>query len=83
MTRRCHHTFEQKQGYPYDLICMQCQRIWTVTDYLFWGEPQLLTLPPSVREKVRDVSAWLFRRPEFWLFLTNIGVDYNREGILG
>jgi hypothetical protein len=23
------------------------------------------------------------RRPEFWLFLTNIGVDYNREGVLG
>jgi hypothetical protein len=23
------------------------------------------------------------RRPEFWLFLTNLGVDHNREELLG
>jgi len=35
MSRRCHHEYETKNGYPDDLICQQCQTISTLADSLY------------------------------------------------
>jgi hypothetical protein len=36
--------------------------------------------PPINYDRMYEIYS---RRPEFWLFLTNLGVDYNREELLG
>ena len=35
-----------------DLICRNCETIWTITDYLEWGIEGLKTLPKGVRLEV-------------------------------
>jgi hypothetical protein len=52
MTKRCHHKFETKNGYPDDIICQDCQTIWTVTDYTNLTDKELMCLPPYVRREV-------------------------------
>lgn len=52
MTKRCRHELETKDGYPEDIICNQCQTIWTLRDYIDWDKKQLQTLPPIIRGAV-------------------------------
>ncbi len=68
MTKRCHHEYETKNGYPDDLICHKCQTIWTITDYLSWSAKQLMTLPKDVRYAVVKRQAEIFQRenPDYY-----------------
>lgn len=52
MTKRCHHEYETKNDYPDDMICLKCQSVWTLTDYLKWDARRLMTLPRGVRSAV-------------------------------
>lgn len=56
MTKRCKHEYDTKAGYPNDVICHQCQTIWTLTDYLEWSDKQLLLLPKYIRAGVRNLK---------------------------
>ena len=70
MTKRCHHEYETKVGYPNDLICQKCQSIWTITDYLGYNSVQLMTLPKDVRYKVveRQVKNFNKENPDYYSF---------------
>lgn len=75
MTRRCHHEYETKSGYPDDLICQKCQTIWTITNYLSWTAKQLMTLPFGVRQEVlrRQAESFVKKNPQY----------FNEGGIYG
>ena len=62
MSRRCHHEYETKNGYPDDLICQKCQTIWTLTDYAGWTALQLMTIPKYVRLKVLERQSTKFTK---------------------
>lgn len=48
MTKQCHHEFEKKPDYPEDTICLKCQTIWRIPDYLNWTPKQLMTLKKNL-----------------------------------
>jgi len=55
MSKRCHHEPEIKEGYPDDIICLKCQTIWHISDYLDWTASQLQhSAPPFVRKAVLE-----------------------------
>lgn len=68
MTKRCHHKLETKPGYPDDLLCQECQSVWTITDYLKYNAIQLMTLPKGVRYAVVKRQAEQFHRdhPDYY-----------------
>jgi hypothetical protein len=62
MTKRCHHEYETKNGYPDDLICHKCQTIWTITDYINYKSTELMTIPKGVRYVVIKRQAEQFNK---------------------
>ena len=55
MSKRCHHEPETKDGYPDDIICLKCQTIWHISDYLAWTAIQLQhNAPLFVRKAVLE-----------------------------
>jgi hypothetical protein len=68
MTRRCHHVLETKPGYPDDLLCQNCQTIWTLSDYVRWTAKQLMALPLGVRREVlkRQAEKFAKENPDYY-----------------
>ena len=53
MSTRCRHEIETKPDYPDDLICMKCQTIWHIPDYLEWTAKELMHhAPKAIRDAV-------------------------------
>jgi len=68
MTKRCHHEFETKDGYPDDIICRKCETIWTLSEYNYMNAKQLMTLPPFIRQEVlkRQVEQFNKENPGYY-----------------
>ena len=69
MTRRCHHEFETKDGYPDDLHCQKCDAIYHISEYHYMNAKQLMAVPMEVRRKVLEWQAEQFNKenPDYYL----------------
>ena len=68
MTKRCRHEFGKKPDYPEDIICLKCQTIWRIPDYLEWPPTKLMTLPLEIRSGVLKWQAEKFAKehPDYY-----------------
>ncbi len=68
MTKRCHHEYETKDGYPDDIICQKCGTIWTLPEYNYMNAKQLMTLPMEIRREVlkRQVEQFNKENPDYY-----------------
>lgn len=68
MTKRCRHEYETKDGYPDDVICLKCQTIWSLSQYINYTAKELMALPKFIRYKVLERQAEEFTKenPDYY-----------------
>jgi len=69
MTKRCKHKhLMTKPDYPDDIICEDCQTIWTISEYMYMNPKQLMTLPLFIRREVlkRQVEQFNKENPDYY-----------------
>lgn len=47
MAKRCHHEITTKEDYPDDMICLKCQTIWHISEYMDWTAKELMRHAPK------------------------------------
>ncbi len=69
MTKRCRHEPDTKDGYPDDIICMKCMRIWHISEWMNKTAKELQhTAPIFVRQAVlhHQAEEFNYKNPDYY-----------------